>query len=94
MLDLINLKSSLDKATDKIKTDKLKQNDVKNKAKILKAVLNEIALRERNIQLALYYPAAGKRLKNRHLFPPQNRQIEISTPDTFNISTLRQTASH
>lgn len=46
LLDLINLKSSLDKATNKIKTDKLKQNDVKNKAKILKAVLNEIALRE------------------------------------------------
>jgi len=46
LLDLTNLRSSLDKATQKIKTDKIKQNDVKNKAKILKAILDEIALKE------------------------------------------------
>ena len=46
LLDLIDLGSSLDKATQKIKTDKIKQNDVKNKAKILKAILNEVALKE------------------------------------------------
>ena len=44
LLDLIDLQSSLDKAAQKIKTDKIKQNDVKNKAKILKTILNEIAL--------------------------------------------------
>jgi len=46
LLGLIDLKSSLDKATQKIKTDNIKQNDVKNKAKILKAILNKIALKE------------------------------------------------
>ena len=46
LLRLIDLKSSLDKATQKIKTDNIKQNDVKNKAKILKAILNEIALKK------------------------------------------------
>ncbi|ODS41843.1 MAG: hypothetical protein MSIBF_00295 [Candidatus Altiarchaeales archaeon IMC4] len=44
LLDLTSIRSSLDKATQKIKTDKIKQNDVKNKAKILKAILNEIDL--------------------------------------------------
>ncbi len=43
---------------------------------------------KRRIQLALYYPAAGKRLKTRHQFPPQDGQMETSTPDTFNINTL------
>ena len=46
LLDLTRLRDSLDKATKKIKTDKIKQNDVKNKAKILKAILNEFALKE------------------------------------------------
>ncbi len=46
LLDLTGLTSSLDKATQKIKTDKIKQNDVKNKAQILKAILNEIAFKE------------------------------------------------
>jgi len=46
LLDLIDLRSSLDKATQKIRTDKIRQNDVKNKAKILKAILNEVALKE------------------------------------------------
>jgi len=46
LLDLTSLTSSLDKATQKIKTDKIRQNDVKNKAQILKEVINEIALKE------------------------------------------------
>jgi hypothetical protein len=46
LLDLTGLTSSLDKATQKIKTDKIRQNDVKNKAQILKAILNEIALKK------------------------------------------------
>jgi hypothetical protein len=46
LLDLTSLRSSLDKATQKIKTENIKQNDVKNKAKILKAIINKIALRE------------------------------------------------
>ena len=46
LLDLTNLTSSLDKATQKIKTHNIKQKDIKNKAKILKVTLNEIALKE------------------------------------------------
>jgi hypothetical protein len=46
LLDLTSLKSSLNKATRKIKTDKIKQNDVKIKAKILKAILSETASKE------------------------------------------------
>jgi hypothetical protein len=46
LLDLTGLTSSLNKATQKIKTDKIKQNDVKKKAKILKEIINEIALKE------------------------------------------------
>jgi hypothetical protein len=46
LLDLTGLTSSLDKATQKIKTDKIRQNDVKNKAQILKEIINEIALKE------------------------------------------------
>jgi hypothetical protein len=46
LLDLTSLISSLDKATYKIKANRIKQNDVKNKAKILKVILNEIALKD------------------------------------------------
>jgi hypothetical protein len=46
LLDLTGLTSSLDKATQKIKTDKIRQNDVKNKAQILKEIINGIALKE------------------------------------------------
>ena len=46
LLDLKSLKSSLDKAVRKIKTDKIKRSDVKNKAKILKETINETALKE------------------------------------------------
>ena len=46
LLDLTGLTSSLDKATQKIKTDKIKQNDVKKKAQNLKEIINEIAFKE------------------------------------------------
>jgi hypothetical protein len=46
LLDPTSLKSSLDKATRKIKTDKIKQNDVKKKAQILKEIFKEIALKK------------------------------------------------
>ena len=46
LLELTSLSSSIDKATRKIKTSNINQNDVKNKAKILKEILNEIALKE------------------------------------------------
>jgi hypothetical protein len=39
--DLPNLRSSFDKATLKIKMENIRQDDLKNKAKILKAILNE-----------------------------------------------------
>jgi len=43
LLDLTILKNLLDKVTQKIKTDNIKPNDTKTKAKILKSILNEIA---------------------------------------------------
>jgi len=46
LLDLTILKNSLDKVTQKIKTDNIKPNDTKTKAKILKSILNEIALKK------------------------------------------------
>ncbi|MDI6793370.1 MAG: DUF3795 domain-containing protein [bacterium] len=46
LLESANLKNSIDKATQKIKTEKIKQNDVKNKAKILKAIINKVALKK------------------------------------------------
>ncbi len=46
LLDLTNLSSSLDKAARKIKTDKIKQNDVKKRAQILKEIINEIAFKK------------------------------------------------
>jgi hypothetical protein len=39
------LKNLLDKAILKIKTGKIKQNDVKSKAKILKTILDEYLIR-------------------------------------------------
>jgi hypothetical protein len=47
LLDLISLESALDEATQKIKIDHIKPDDIKIKAKILKSILNEIALKER-----------------------------------------------
>ncbi|MBN1796398.1 MAG: DUF3795 domain-containing protein [Sedimentisphaerales bacterium] len=41
LLDLKSLKSSLDKATWKIKTEKIKQNDAKKKTQILKEIIKQ-----------------------------------------------------
>jgi hypothetical protein len=46
LLELTDLSSSIDKATQKIKIDNINQKDLKNKAKILKEILNKIALEE------------------------------------------------
>ena len=46
LLDLTNLRSSLDEATQKIKTGNIKADDIKIKSKILKEILNEVALKE------------------------------------------------
>jgi len=46
LLDLASLESALDEATQKIKIDNIKPDDIKIKAKILKSILNEIALKE------------------------------------------------
>jgi len=46
LLDLTSLTSSLDKATRKIKTDKIRKDDFKNKAQTLKEIINEIAFKE------------------------------------------------
>jgi len=44
LLDLGALRDSLDKAIQKVKTDNIKPNDTKTKAKILRGILSEIAL--------------------------------------------------
>jgi hypothetical protein len=44
LLDLGGLRDSLDKAIQKAKTDNIKPNDTKTKAKILRGILSEIAL--------------------------------------------------
>lgn len=44
LLDLTSLESALDQANWEIKTDNIKQDDIKIKAKIFKKLLNEIAL--------------------------------------------------
>ena len=46
LLDLTTLENSLDKAIQKTKTDNIKPNDTKTKAKILKGILSGIALKE------------------------------------------------
>ena len=46
LLDLTTLENSLDEAIQKIKTDNIKPNDTKTKAKILKGILSGIALKE------------------------------------------------
>ena len=45
LLDLASLESSLNKAIRKIRTDNVKMDDTKVKAKILKEILNQIALK-------------------------------------------------
>jgi hypothetical protein len=44
LLDLGDLRDSLDKAIRKVKTDNIKPNDTKTKARILKGILSGIAL--------------------------------------------------
>jgi hypothetical protein len=46
LIDLTDLNSSIDKATQRIKTEKIEPKDSKNKAKILKDILNEITPNE------------------------------------------------
>jgi len=46
LLDSTSLENSLDRATQKIKTDNIKPNDTKTKAKIFKGILIEIAFKE------------------------------------------------
>ena len=46
LLDLTTLENSLDKTIQKIKTDNIKPNDIKTKAKILKGILSGFALKE------------------------------------------------
>ena len=43
LLDLKSLTGSIDKATRKIKEEKIRKDDIKSKAKTLKTVINEIA---------------------------------------------------
>jgi len=47
LLDMKNLEKSLDKAARKIKTDKIKQTDVKSKARILREIINKNAFKEK-----------------------------------------------
>lgn len=46
LLDLTSLENSLDSANQKTKIDNVKPDDLKTKAKILKEILNEVALKE------------------------------------------------
>ena len=46
LLDLTSLETSLGEAAQKIKADNIEQDDIKIKAKILKEILKEIALKE------------------------------------------------
>ncbi len=46
LLDLTSLKDSLDKATQKIKIDKIEPDDINTKSKILKGFLNDFATNE------------------------------------------------
>jgi len=46
LLDFKSLENSLNNAIQKVKTDNIKSDDIKTKAKILKEILNEAALKE------------------------------------------------
>jgi len=46
LLDLISLEDSLDKAIQKIRSENIKPDNTKTKAKILKDILNEIAIKD------------------------------------------------
>lgn len=45
-MDIAYLEESLEKAIQRIKTDKIKPNDMKSKAKILKEILNEVDFKQ------------------------------------------------
>jgi hypothetical protein len=45
LIDIAVIRSALDKANQKIRKDNIKQNDVKNKALIIKAFLNEMSFK-------------------------------------------------
>ena len=45
-MDIAKLEKSLDEANKRIKTDKIKPNDIKIKAKILKEILNEVGFKQ------------------------------------------------
>ncbi|MFO7997285.1 MAG: DUF3795 domain-containing protein [Dehalococcoidia bacterium] len=51
LLDLTTLENSVDKARQRMKTDNIKPDDTKAKARILKGILTEIALKE-GVELA------------------------------------------
>ncbi len=44
--NLTELENSIEKATEKIRNDMIRQNDMKNKAKILKTIISEISIVE------------------------------------------------
>jgi hypothetical protein len=44
-MDIVHLEESLNKAIQRIKTDKIKPNDMKSKAKILKEILDEVGFK-------------------------------------------------
>ena len=46
LLDLATLENVMDKAIQKIKTDNIKPNDTKTRAKILKDILSEVGLKQ------------------------------------------------
>ena len=46
LIDMVNLKTLLNDAIRRIKTDKIKPNDIKSKAKILRQNLNEVSSKE------------------------------------------------
>ncbi|MBA7674458.1 hypothetical protein ES703_82672 [subsurface metagenome] len=49
LLDVASLESSLDETTQRIKTAEIKPNDIKIKARILKEILDEIAVKNRRL---------------------------------------------
>jgi hypothetical protein len=45
LMDIVHLEESFNKAIQRIKTDKIKPNDMKSKAKILKEILDEVGFK-------------------------------------------------
>ena len=59
MLSITDLEKSVDKANQKIKTDEVGLDDVKTKAKILREILNKVALKD-DVDLKLRKPSKKK----------------------------------